>query len=161
MRVLPAARPQQIVPRRLLSAVLGAAILILLSALATQYVETRVSAQERCHFNPPEGVAPTEHALLRAQASAWPIGRQCTWLLENGNTVTVQTSWTITSLAVLATIACAVVALWSIGLLRRIKSRSLWAILSAAISAPLITWAILCTAALTFIYGSAIEQGGG
>lgn len=63
--------------------------------VAGLFLDTRESAEGRCwkDVHPP-GVSASEVALLSAEATAWPVGRRCTWAAESGDgTVVTQTGW--------------------------------------------------------------------
>lgn len=141
--------------RAALTAVFFVAGSFLVVGLAAQYLETRVSAEAQCQLAPPANVALTEQALTYAEASAWPIGRQCTWLLADGTTATIHSSWTVTFLTVGATAVCILLAVWAGYIAHRTRDRLLWGLASVSVIAPALTWIILGWAASTFQYGTA------
>ncbi len=59
------------------------------------FVDTRENTESRCwNDDHPAGVLVSETALLSAEATMWPVGRQCTWEAASGDVVIVtQTGW--------------------------------------------------------------------
>ncbi|MFJ6680148.1 hypothetical protein ACIQLK_13620 [Microbacterium sp. NPDC091382] len=90
--------------------------LVLLGGL---FLDNRESAEGRCWKDDhPVGVAVSETALLSAEATVWPAGRQCTWAAASGDgAVVTQTGWSRTVAFVSVTAVSAALAV--VGLIRR------------------------------------------
>ncbi|MCC4908274.1 hypothetical protein [Microbacterium sp. cx-59] len=137
---------------RVLRIALWCALLGFIGALASQCVETRGSAAYQCGFEAPEGAAQSEIALVSSRVSAWPIGRSCTWVMEAGGTTTVHSEWTATTVAVIATGTCLLVAGAFAYLACRRRAPRLWWWVALGLIAPTATWLILTTTASIFVY---------
>ena len=142
--------------RAFLAALFFVAAAFLMVGLAAQYLETRVSAEAQCQLAPPADASLTEQALTHAEASAWPIGRRCTWLLADGSTATIHSSWTITFLTAGATAVCLLLAMWAGGLAYRTRDRMMWVLALVSVFTPVLTWVILGWVASAFQYATAM-----
>lgn len=83
------------------------------------FLDTRESADARCWLDDhPAGVAVSETALLSAEATLVPVGRQCTWAAASGgDAIVTQTGWPRTIGFLAVTVVSAGLAV--VGVIRR------------------------------------------